>query len=228
MVIKKIFNVATYKRDKFLYKTIESIYEQADIINIALNSHTKIPDNLKNDKKINCHITDNSIGDGFKFLKLGESDGYYFTIDDDIIYPSNYSDYLIEKSNKYNDEYIITLHGRTFLKYPINSYYRSEHRSYHCLNELKFDVISHFGGTGVMMFNTNLLKFSYKEILYPNMGDIWVSKFANERGIKIMCVEHGRDFLNYQKEIGSETIFDNYKFNDSLQTNLANTIKFNY
>ena len=60
-----IFNVASYKRDYCLFKTIESIYNQSDIINVCLNSHKEIPNELVNDSKINCYITDNSIGDGF-------------------------------------------------------------------------------------------------------------------------------------------------------------------
>ena len=43
---KKIFNVATYQRDDALLKTIESVYDQADVINVALNSHDEIPKKL--------------------------------------------------------------------------------------------------------------------------------------------------------------------------------------
>jgi hypothetical protein len=219
--MKKIFNVATYKRDEFLFKTIESIYNQSDIINVLLNSHIEIPKQLI-DNKINCFITDNSIGDGFKFLRLDESDGYYFTIDDDIIYPPNYSDYLIDSYNKYNGKYIVTLHGRSFLKFPITSYYRSQHVSYRCLGDVNKDTFVQFGGTGVMMFHTNLLKFSHKNILKPNMADIWLSIFAREKNISIMCLKHDKNFLKYQKEVGNETIYDNYRMNDNYQTKIIN------
>ena len=219
--MKKIFNVATYKRDIFLFKTIESIYNQSDVINISLNSHKEVPKQLI-DSKINCYITDNSIGDGFKFYKLSDSNGYYFTIDDDIIYPSNYSEYMINKYNQYDGKYVVTLHGRTFLNSPINSYYRSPHISYRCLGNVNNDTIIQFGGTGVMMFHTNLLKFNYTKILKPNMGDIWLSIFAKEKNIKIMCLKHMSSFLEYQKDVGNETIFDNYKMNDDYQTKLVN------
>jgi len=224
--MKKIFNIATFNRDACLFKTIDSIYNQADIINIALNSHKEIPEKLLNDFKINCFITDNSIGDGFKFYKLNESDGYYFTIDDDLIYPPDYSEYMIDRYNYYNGKYIVTLHGRTFLQYPVQSYYRSPHHNNRCLGTVPNDVFVHFGGTGVMMFHTNLFKFNYKDIKYSNMADIWVGKFANERGIKIVCLAHKEGYLGYQSEVGSNTIFDNWKFNDEIQTNLVNSINF--
>ena len=224
--MKKIFNVATYKRDEYLFKTIDSIYNQADIINISLNSHTEIPERFLRDFKINCYITDNSIGDGFKFYRLNESDGYYFTIDDDLLYPPNYSDFLIEKFEQYGRKYIVSLHGRTFHQYPVMSYYRSAHHNNRCLGTVLKDVFVHFGGTGVMMFHTDLLKFSYQDILHPNMGDIWLAKFANEKGVKIVCLAHDEKYLGYQAEFGVDTIFDKHKFDDRIQTEITNKIVF--
>jgi hypothetical protein len=224
--MKKIFNVATYKRDTCLFKTIDSIYNQADVINVALNSHTKVPERLLNDSKINCFITDNSIGDGFKFLKLEESNGYFFTVDDDLIYPKTYAQYLIEKFEHYKRKDIVSLHGRIFLNHPVQSYYRSEHHNYRCLGSVLNDVIVELGGTGVMMFHTDLLKFSYKDILYPNMGDIWLAKFATEKKIKTVCLKHDEKYLGYQAEVGSETIFDKSAYNDKVQTELVNKINF--
>jgi hypothetical protein len=224
--MKKIFNVATYKRDDCLFKTIDSIYNQADEINIALNSHDKIPDKFVGDTKINCFITDNSIGDGFKFMRLEDSDGYYFTVDDDLIYPPGYAQYMIDKFHLYGGQYIVSLHGRSFVSYPVGSYYRSPHHNYRCLGSVDKDVFVHFGGSGVAMFHTNLLKFSYKDIKHPNMADIWLAKFANERGIKIVCLAHDSTYLTYLSEVGEETIFDRNKFNDGLQTQLANSIVF--
>jgi hypothetical protein len=80
---KRIVNVASYNRINSLVKSIESIYNQCDEINICLNNHNgEVPDILYRDK-INLFFTDNSKGDAFKFLMLEESDGYFLTIDDD-------------------------------------------------------------------------------------------------------------------------------------------------
>lgn len=219
--MSKIFNIATYKRDSFLFKTIESVYNQADVINICLNSHSEIPKELV-DSKINCYITDNNIGDGYKFLRLKDSNGYYFTIDDDLIYPPDYADYMVDNYMKYRGRHIVTLHGRSFISFPISSYYQSKRDSYRCLGDVSKDVIVQFGGTGVMMFHTDLLKFSHNDIEMSNMADIWLSVFAKEKNIKIMCVKHKSDFLKYQNGVGNETIFDIHKNKDRVQTRIVN------
>ena len=81
---KIICNVASYNRTKSLLKSINSIYNQVDIINVSLNDFkTDIPKELIDDK-INLIFTDNSKGDGFKFINLINSDGYFLTIDRNI------------------------------------------------------------------------------------------------------------------------------------------------
>ena len=71
---KIIYNIASYKRADTLIKTIQSIYNQCDIINVALNDYDEIPVELY-DKKINLFISDNDKGDAYKFYKLTSSEG---------------------------------------------------------------------------------------------------------------------------------------------------------
>ena len=49
-------NVSSFNRKKTLIKTIESIYDQCDVINVALNNYDEIPQELY-DNKINIFIT---------------------------------------------------------------------------------------------------------------------------------------------------------------------------
>jgi len=75
-------NIATLpEREKQLIKTVESLYNQVDKINIYLNNYTKIPDWCL-DVKIRTRMTAN-VGDQGKFM-FNER-GYYFSCDDDII-----------------------------------------------------------------------------------------------------------------------------------------------
>ena len=217
-----IYNVSSYKRKETLLKTIESIYNQCDIINVSLNSYDDIPVELY-DNKINILITDNEKGDAYKFYFLKYSNGYYFTIDDDLIYPNNYTDFMIDNVENYNRKSIITLHGRNFKEFPIKSYYNSSRTSYHCLYDVSDNIEVQFGGTGVMCFHTDLFKIDINYFEHPNMADIWIGKYAIENNIKIICVKHSKNFIKYSEV--KETIYDKHKKNDTIQTNIVNSIK---
>ena len=73
---KIIYNIASYKRADTLIKTIQSIYNQCDIINVALNDYGEIPVELY-DKKINfvfnvLNKLSNADSTIFPFLQNGE------------------------------------------------------------------------------------------------------------------------------------------------------------
>lgn len=217
---KIIVNVSSYERIDSLILSLESIYDQCDIINVCLNNHYgDIPSYLLN-PKINLTFTDNSKGDAFKFLNLINSDGYYFTIDDDLIYPKNYVEYMISKCKEYNNESIITLHGRNFNELPIKSYYKSHKELFHYSHVLKNDVMVQYGGTGVMCFHTDLIKLNINYFKYPNMADVWIGYYAKKNNIPIICVKHNSDFI---KTIPQKTTIHNQKLNnDTIQTQIVN------
>jgi hypothetical protein len=218
---KRIYNIASYQRPKQLINCIQSIFNQADIINIALNNYNEIPIELY-DKKINIHICDNSKGDAFKFLSLCNSNGYFFTIDDDLIYPANYSEFMIDNVNKYKKKCVVTIHGRSFSTLPIISYYRGANERYYCLREQKDDKQIQFGGTGVMCFHTNLMKIPMSYFEYSNMADIWIGKYTAEHKIPIICVKHDSYFI-IQQQVEKE-IFTSFPRNHNIQENIVNSI----
>jgi hypothetical protein len=151
-----------------------------------------------------------------------ESDGYYLTIDDDLIYPPNYVNYMVSRCKEYSNKRVLTLHGRNFPSFPINSYYNSYKELYHCLKPQRKNVLVQFGGTGVMCFHTDLMKIPIEFFLYPNMADIWVGKYCIENNIEMICITHAGDFLKYQPQ--KTTIYNQESNNDGIQTKIVNEI----
>jgi len=218
-----IVNVASYKRTESLIRTLESIINQCDEINVALNDHytEEIPDFLHH-KKINFFFTDNSIGDAFKFLSLEKVDGYYFSIDDDLIYPPTYVSDTIKRCKEFNNKKVVTYHGRNFSSFPISSYYRSANERYACLNKVKNDVKVQFGGTGVMCFHTSLMKIPIDYFKNANMADVWVGKYCIENNIEIICLKHEEGYIKYIPQ--KNTIYNEESKSDKVQTNLVNEL----
>jgi len=216
-----VVNVASYKRTESLIRTLESIINQCDEINVALNDHymEEIPDFLRH-KKINLFFTDNSIGDAFKFLNLEKVDGYYFSIDDDLIYPPTYVSDTIKRCKEFNNKKVVTYHGRNFSSFPISSYYRSASERYACLNKVKNDVKVQFGGTGVMCFHTSLIKIPIDYFKNANMADVWIGKYCIENNIEIICLKHDEGYIKYIPQ--KSTIYNEESKSDKIQTDLVN------
>lgn len=209
-------NIASIpERKEFLIKTVKSIYNQVDVINLYLNNYKENP--FINDPKINVVFGDNSTGDAGKFFFIDKCDGYYFTMDDDLIYPENYVKDTIEN---YNDG-VVTYHGRSFPNFPIRSYYNSANKRHHCMNQQLNDDIVQFGGTGVMMFHTSKVKLRYDMFKFKNMADVFVGVYCRVNKIEIKCLKHKKDFLTYQN-VGKNTIFDKHNMADQLQTAIVN------
>lgn len=223
MIVDRIsVNVSSYGRIDSLEKTIKSIYNQCDVINVALNdNHDDIPLFLY-DTKINLYLTDNSLGDAFKFIDLmNTNEGYFLSIDDDLIYPSNYVEYMVGKSKEYGDKKVITLHGRNFSKFPVGSYYKSASERYSCLGKVKNDVKVQFGGTGVMCFHSSLLKIPLSYFRAANMADVWIGKHCIENNIEIICAKHDEGYIGYTRP--TNTIYDEHSRNDRIQTLVTNS-----
>lgn len=214
-------NVSSFNRKKTLIKTIESIYDQCDVINVALNNYDEIPQELY-DNKINIFITNNEKGDAYKFIDLTNSNGYFFTMDDDLVYCQDYVKNMVDNVEKYGRKNIITLHGRSFKKFPIRSYYNDTTKVYHFSNQLDKDLNVNVGGTGVMAFHTELFKVDINFFEKPNMADIWIAAIAKKKSIPITCVKHtSKDVI--QQDI-SESIYSIHQKNDLIQTQVLNYI----
>lgn len=205
-------NIATLPdREEQLIKTVESLYNQVDKINIFLNDYTKIPSWCL-DSKIRTRIAKN-VGDTGKFM-FNER-GYYFSCDDDIIYPTNYVKTLKAKIRGN----IVTIHGKNF-KIPTKSYYHDAFDKIRCDRELAEDTIVQIPGTGVMAYHTDTIQFNQKDFKVPNMADIWVGIKAKQLGIPILCIAHPVSWVRLQQTKSS--IWEEHHEKDTYQTKLIN------
>ena len=73
---KIIVNVSSFNRKETLIKSVMSIYNQCDVINVYLNGYDSVPKELSNDTKIKIFRTNNERGDAYKFDQLKNSDQF--------------------------------------------------------------------------------------------------------------------------------------------------------
>ncbi|MEQ6886312.1 hypothetical protein [Salicola sp. Rm-C-2C1-2] len=209
-------NIASVpSRQKKLDRTIESLYHQVDEINLCLNGYETDP--YAQDSKINGLISDNSLGDAGKFLFQAQNKGYYFSCDDDIIYPPTYVRDTIAKVDELG---VVTYNGRTFRKYPVRSFYRSKSYKYryarHEPETLKVD----FGGTGVMAFDTRYFQVPIEAFEARNMADIWFAVYARSHNVPIWHLGHESGYLASQET--EDSIYDEKYRSDRYETEVVN------
>lgn len=156
------------------------------------------------------------IGDAGKFYF--ENEGYILTCDDDLIYPADYVSTMTAACEYYGHP--VSCHGRTFKQKIIKSYYNDPAYKYRCLDEVREDVAVQFAGTGVLCYHTDDCKISIDHFPYPNMADIFFSRYCAMNGIELKVIKHSAGWIKYQEV--SDTIYERFKNADSLQTYYAN------
>jgi len=228
---KVIASMATFKlRINSLKDSVDSIINQVDELRIYLNDYTNIPNFLINDK-IKTFIGSQCDGDikaKGKFYKCDEIVGYHITIDDDLIYPPDYISTYLRKMNEYNNSVIITSLGKVTKPNSLN-YYRDNNYTYHFQRETENDYSVHMGGTGVMMYHTDIFKPNYNEILNGSYVDLFIGIQALTQRIPIITIKHKSDWIIFNdKEFKNlkTSLYDTGNLNHKSQTNLMNSINW--
>ena len=190
----RIAGIATLKeREESFKRTIESIYPQVDRIVAVLNYYEAVPGWLTTMTKVNAILMQNEYKDSGKFLHASLYNAIYFGIDDDLIYPSGYCDYMEDGVNRYNG--LVSLHGKYYLA-PV-SHFKKWAGNYRCLGSVSTDTKVNVVGSGCCAFNTERLNVHISQFKIGGMADIWLSKLAMEQGVPIMVLKHNTGYLQY-------------------------------
>lgn len=194
--MKTTANVATYPpRLASIKKMIESIYPQFDEIRIYWNEYDEPYPLHDPDEKIINHIGENLTDNG-KFFSLDHitDPEYFFTLDDDLMYPPQYVQKSIDNIEKYNC--IVTYHGRKLLGKGLKYY--TSHQHFHCLNKTYGNLIIDVLGSGVAAWSTDY--FHPKGLANHKlkcMSDLILSHEAAKQGKKIGIMEHDAGWIKH-------------------------------
>lgn len=187
---KIVIGVATMNSRKHSFKRMME----------SINKQTIKPDEVYvyNNDENDYDATDN--GKFYYFTLDKKEDVYFFSMDDDILYPPTYIEDMIRWINKY--QCIITHHGRDLRE--VKSNYYTDHLGYSCLQENNINKYIDVMGTGVSAFDTEILKpsFIFKDPR-QRMTDLLLAEYASDNNIKIRLVPHTK---NYLKDICEDTV----------------------
>lgn len=190
-------NLATYPpREKTIKKIIEQIvhYDIIDKIRIYLNEYDYVPEWCLH-KKIEYVQGGENLKDSGKFFWAGtKKNEYYFTIDDDLMYPKEYFIRHLELL-KNNTKCFISLHGKVLAHVPKS--FRDVIENYHWSRTTENDIFINFPGTGVMVFDNSKYSFPIEMFKYHGMADLWIAKYCQENKIPCVLRKHEGNELIY-------------------------------
>jgi hypothetical protein len=175
-----IIGIATYGNDRIeaLENTIHSLNN-----NTIKPTLIHVYDNEKED--INRY-------DNGKFYLLPKEDCYFFTCDDDLIYPNTYISDMINAIER--TKTIVTHHGR--ILNGLDRRYYWDHQSFRCLNEVNTERTLDVCGTGVTAFDTSYFNPSnLADSTDYKMADLVFSLEAAKQKKQITLLTHPHDYF---------------------------------
>lgn len=215
--------MATYPAREHIYlDTINSIIDQVDILYIYFNGYENVPDEILNHSKkdkieyiLSPRSTLRAAG---KFSWIGSIPGYHLTIDDDIIYPSDYVEHLMTEAKSIGDENIIVgVHGSIFKK-NVKDASKCRENIFNFQDELLATCPVHMIGSGTALFTPSSGRLiNVPELLsHPIANDELLAIQAKNIGISIFCVKRQKQWLtsNSAMEFG---VYEEKQLNRSLK-----------
>ncbi len=212
-------------RELIIAQAVESLLPQVDKLVIWVNDEMELPQ-ICYHEKVELYwgkdVLGFDIGCAGKFAFAFEWDGYIFTVDDDIIYPSDYVERSIAKIEEYERKCVLSWHGRQ-TSLPITVYRSAKDMIKNCSfqQNVEEDTECHIIGTGVMFFHASTIvpKYDFMEMRHTNVSDIHFAQSMDMRGIKTIVAAHDRGWL---KALVPVEGISHHKENDKFHCDLIN------
>lgn len=205
-------------------KVVESIINQVDELRVYLNNVEEIPSYLKQ-KKITVESSKDfgDLADNGKFFWSNNMKGFHFTIDDDIIYPSDYIKQLKKKLSQYQFNAVVGVHGVLIKKNSFKNYYDRDSRIVYTFGQkLEHDKYVNIIGTGTMAYHTKFFGIDPKSLTQKRMVDIFVGIEGLKRKIPFITINRHKNWLKEIETPKETRIYNALYNNDQIQTKLIN------
>jgi len=205
-IIKTVLCASVKGREEQLKVVLKSIYDQVDEIHLVLNFYLEVPDWINNLTKIYTYLNpenknahdaiwfrtlglesvDKTINHVNKTLDDGErqelQSRYYFSIDDDLLYPANYVAEMVEAIERHERNAVITAHGSNIVR-PVRDYFECRH-VYGFSDRQERDIFVDMAGVGCSAWHSSTIKPTPNDFPIPFCRDLWLSILTHKGGIE--------------------------------------------
>ena len=188
------------ERAELLRQTLASLAPQVDAMHVYLDRYESIPDFVRDcHPQVQVYLSHDYPGlrDNGKFLAFAAQPGdcYYFTADDDILYPPDYVASMIRRIEHYGREAVIGVHG-VLLPEEAEGYFSVYRKVLMFKRELEHDALVNNLGTGTVAFHSTLLRgLELEHFQESGMADLYLSVFCKQRNIPMIAIARPDDWL---------------------------------
>jgi len=163
-------------------KVIDNILPQVDRLYLSLNGFSEQPQWLDSIKNLQCEIHSTDILKANVVWEWSEFfNGYIFIIDDDIEYPPNYVETMIQAIERYNRQAVISVHGKWF---DFQKRICLTHFSHRLQKDMKVQI----AGIGTCAFHTDTIKPCPIDFPIPYFRDLQFALLCKKENIPIQSI----------------------------------------
>ncbi|WP_449431669.1 glycosyltransferase [Pseudomonas putida] len=217
------------ERAELLHQVLSSLAPQVDNFHIYLDRYDSIPNFIRDcHPHVTVYLSKDHPGlrDNGKFLAFAalSEDCYYFTADDDIIYPPDYVASMIRRIEGYGRQAVIGVHG-VLLPEQAEGYFSSYRKVHMFKKELERDALVNNLGTGTVAFHSSLLRgLDLSHFGTPGMADLHLSVFCKQRNVPMVTVARPDDWLQELPCLNT-SLYNEFRLADDAQSALIRSHK---
>ena len=200
-----------------LRTVVSSILPQVDHLYVYLNDFVSIPSFLCVEGVTVFRSQDfGDWRDNSKFFGMYyiEGDAFYLTVDDDIFYPHDYVESLLNASSRHSNGAVIGYHG---VIYGAGSGAFRDRCTFHFEEALEHDMPVNVIGTGTSIFHTRLYRPDPLGFPHCGMVDLLVGSELQALNVPMVALARDAGYLaGMPHEKSSFTLFEETKARDSV------------
>ncbi|WP_155992423.1 hypothetical protein [Fodinicurvata fenggangensis] len=205
-------SLATFpKRFETLDKVLNSLHHQFDIIYLYINESPKVPNMISKYNNVIPILGKENYGDISANGKIFPLDNiikksYIFLLDDDFIYPSDYTNNIVHLINKFHGKIGVTVHGS--ITSPNPYWYYDRTTGYGWKKGLETHKLVSLIGSGTFAYRNDKFKLSFLDFPKEPMVDLKISQQAYEQKIPLVSIKRPPYWINF---LGHEGLWEEYK-----------------
>lgn len=181
------------ERAELLRQTLASLAPQVDALHVYLDRYEAVPDFVRDcHPRVTVYLSRDYPGlrDNGKFLAFAaqQTDCYYFTADDDIVYPPDYVACLVRRIEHYGRQAVVGVHG-VLLPEDAQRYFSGYRKVLVFRRGLERDALVNNLGTGTVAFHASLMQgLDVGFFREAGMADLYLSLFCKLRDVPMVAI----------------------------------------